>query len=190
MNEPVVLHVDKEIVLKQLQWSDASSIFVTISTQREHLGKWLPFVEFTRELSDSEKYVNSVIHAPEDKFEYVFCILKEGNFAGLIGFKDTDRQNLKSEMGYWLSEKYLKQGIITKSVKTLCTFAFEKMGMNRLQIRCAVANYSSKKIPQRLSFTFEGIERDGELLSGGVFTDLEVYSLLKSEFASESGTQH
>jgi ribosomal-protein-serine acetyltransferase len=64
------------------------------------------------------------------------------------------------------------------------------MGMNRLQIRCAVANYSSKKIPQRLSFTFEGIERDGELLSGGVFTDLEVYSLLKSEFASESGTPH
>lgn len=188
MKEPVVLQVDTNLVLKELEGSDAPSIFETIDTQREHLGKWLPFVEFTRELSDTEKYVESIIQAPKEKYEFVFCILKEGNFAGLIGFKDTDRQNLKSEIGYWLSEKYLKQGIITKSVKTLCTFAFEKMGMNRVQIRCAVANYSSKKIPQRLGFTFEGIEREGELLSGNTFTDLEVYSLLKSEFASESGT--
>jgi len=54
--------------------------------------------------------------------------------------------------------------------------------MNRIQIKCASGNIPSKKIPQRLGFSLEGIERDGELLSDGKFTDLEVYSMLKKDF--------
>lgn len=44
-----------------------------------------------------------------------------------------------------------------------------------------VDNKSSSNIPGRLGFKFEGIERQGELLSGGIFTDLAVYSKLKSD---------
>ena len=61
-------------------------------------------------------------------------------------------------------------------------FAFDELDVNRVQIKCATENIQSKKIPQKLNFTFEGIERDGELLAGGKFTDIEVYSLLKNEF--------
>ncbi|MFV0598592.1 MAG: GNAT family N-acetyltransferase, partial [Bacteroidales bacterium] len=54
--------------------------------------------------------------------------------------------------------------------------------INRIQIKCAVGNIPSKNVPKRLGFVFEGIEREGELLSSGVYTDIEVYSKLKSEF--------
>jgi len=177
----MIIKVDKEVELKQLDQSDTEDIFYTIDTQREYLGKWLPFVEFTRELSDTEQFVNSVINAPEKRFEYVFVIRVSGKFAGLIGFKDTDRLNKKTEIGYWLSEKFQKQGIVTNSVEKLCNFAFNKLKMNRVQIKCAVDNKSSSNIPERLGFKFEGIEREGELLSGGIFTDLAVYSKLKSD---------
>jgi len=50
--------------------------------------------------------------------------------------------------------------------------------LHRIQIKCGTGNIRSKKIPQRLHFQLEGIERDGELLSGEQFTDLETYSLL------------
>ncbi len=66
-------------------------------------------------------------------------------------------------------------------MKEVINFAFTELKMNRVQIRCAIGNVKSEKIPQRLNFKFEGIERDGELLPDGKFTDLEVYSLLKSE---------
>ena len=32
----------------------------------------------------------------------------------MIGFKDTDKLNKKTEIGYWLSEKFQKQGINLK----------------------------------------------------------------------------
>jgi len=44
-----------------------------------------------------------VVHAPKEKFEYVFTIRKYGEFFGLIGLKETDKQNKKTEIGYWLS---------------------------------------------------------------------------------------
>lgn len=92
------------------------------------------------------------------------------------------RPKKRAEIGYWLSEKYQKKGIVTQSVSTLLDYAFSELGLNRVQIRCAVGNIPSKNIPRRLGFLFEGIERDGELLSDNQFTDIEVYSILKREW--------
>lgn len=177
----MIIKIDEELELRQIEAADAKDIFRTIDSQREYLGKWLPFVEFTREEADSEAFVNSVISVPEEKAEYVFTIRKNGDFAGLIGFKDSDRSNKKTEIGYWLSEGFQKQGIVTKAVEKLCEYALNKLDINRVQIKCAVGNVASKNVPIRLGFKLEGIERQGELLSGNVFTDLEIYSKLKHD---------
>ena len=76
------------------------------------------------------------------------------------------------------------RGIVLNSVKKLIDFAFNELGLNRLQIKCAVGNEKSKKIPQKLNFKFEGVERAGELLSDENFTDLEIYSLLRKEHSN------
>jgi len=178
------LPVTKPIVLRQIQTSDASEIFQTIDRQRQYLGKWLPFVAFTKQEADTFRFIQTIVEENAAKREYVFVILHEGCFAGVIGFKDTDRLNQRTEIGYWLAEEMQGKGIVTQSVKKMCHFAFEELGINRIQIKCAVGNFPSKKVPRRLNFHLEGIERDGELLAGGQFTNLEVYSLLKSEFKS------
>ena len=175
------IKIDSDLELRQLELSDSNDIFNTINSQRDYLGKWLPFVEFTKELKDSENFVNSVVNATKDKFEFTFTIRKQNEFIGLIGLKDSDKINRITEIGYWLSQKYQKQGIVTKSVEKLCDFAFKEQGFNRIQIKCAVKNKSSANIPIKLGFKFEGIERDGQLLSGNKFTDLKVYSKLKNE---------
>ena len=176
-----VIEVHEDITLKPIQLSDAPAIFSTIDSQRDYLGKWLPFVNWTKEVSDTENFIKSVIEAPKDKCEYVFVIQFKDEFAGIIGFKDTDRLNKKTEIGYWLSEPFQGKGIVIKSVERLKEFAFNVLKINRIQIKCAVGNDKSKKIPQKLNFKLEGIERAGELLSDGNFTDLAVYSLLKDD---------
>ncbi len=174
--------VNDDIALKSIEPADAEAIFTTIDTQREYLGKWLPFVEFTKTVEDTLKFIAAIVEKPEKSRERVFVIKYQGNFAGLIGYKDTDWLNHKSEIGYWLSESFQKKGIVAKSVKALISYGFNKMELNRIQIKCAVGNIPSKRIPINFNFKFEGIERNGELLTGGEYTDLEVYSLLASEF--------
>lgn len=176
--------VNQNVVLKQIELSDTADIFNTVISQREYLGKWLPFVEFTKEIKDTENFVRSVVDTPEKIREFVFVIHFDGKFAGLAGFKDTDRLNRKTEMGYWLSYGFQKKGIMTESVKCLIKLAFEELNINRIQIRCAVGNTPSSNIPKKLGFKFEGIERDGELFPDGTFKNLEVYSQTKRDFTA------
>jgi len=175
-DNPKIILVTERILLKQIELSDAPDIFKTIDNQRSYLGKWLPFVDYTTDVQDSEDYVRSVLDTPIEDREYVFVIHVRGVFAGLIGFKATDKLNKRTEIGYWLSEPFQKQGIMTESVKALMQFAYHELDIHRIQIKCAVGNFPSKNIPGRLGFQLEGIERDGELLSEGRYTDIEVYS--------------
>jgi ribosomal-protein-serine acetyltransferase len=95
----MTIEVDSEIELKQLEPSDAKDIFETIDLQRDYLGRWLPFVAQTKDISDTEKFVDSVVNASEDQFEYVFTIRKYNQFIGLIGIKqDSDKMRSREQI--------------------------------------------------------------------------------------------
>lgn len=176
-----IITVKDNIVLKELELGDAEFIFKAIDSQREYLGEWLPFVEYTKSVKDSLDYVNSVVTMPEDCKEWQFSLFCGDDFAGLAGFKGTDQLNRKSEIGYWLKEEFQNRGIMTESVRALMKFGFSELHLNRIQIKCAPENVKSNKIPQRLGFTLEGIERESEFVKEGVFRDANVWSLIKKD---------
>lgn len=176
------IKINEELELHQIQTKDAHDIFYTIDSQRDYLEEWLPFVAYTKELHDTQEYVDSLVNASDEYFEYVFTIRYQNNFAGMIGFVNSNHQHKKTEIGYWLSEHYQHKGIMTAAVRALYKFAFEDLHLNRLQIKCAVGNTASSSIPKRLGFVFEAIERQGEKFPDGSFKDLEIYSLLVEDF--------
>lgn len=51
------LSINEDIKLKQLEESDAPDIFTMIDSQREYMGKWLPFVAETKTVDDSLAYI-------------------------------------------------------------------------------------------------------------------------------------
>lgn len=178
--------VDKEIYLALLNPVDVKDIFNTIISEKAYLGRWLPFVASTNEFKDTEHFVSQAIQIATQIPQYVFTIRYQDKFAGLIGMTATDVQNQKTELGYWLSETFQKKGIMTKSITELCRWIFTELPINRIQIKCAVNNYFSQKIPIQLNFHLEGVERDGELLREEVFTDLNIYSLLKKDWINQT----
>lgn len=177
-----VFNVNNNIELRQLSTNDIMPIFDTINTQREHLGKWLPFVQYTQKPEDTAQFVTTSMQKAELGKELINSIYYQGEFIGLIGFNNIDLTNKRIEMGYWLSQHYQHKGIITLSCKVLIHHAFTELDINRIQIRVAKGNFKSMRVPERLGFIYEGTERDGELLADG-FTDVNVYSLLKRESA-------
>ena len=73
LNDTALLHA--------LQPTDAEDIFRAIDSQRDYLGKWLPFVEFTRSVEDSVQFVTEALELPEDKKEHLFAIRVNDSFA-------------------------------------------------------------------------------------------------------------
>ena len=178
-----MLNIAENTVLKPLSLDDAPYMFQIIDEERDYLRKWLPFIDQTvaeQNIRDYIEFSLSIEGAPQ------FTIYTQEQFVGLVGFKGSDLDNRKIEIGYWLSQNAQGQGIMTSAVSALTSFAFNTMAFNRIKIEVAVDNHKSRKIPEKLGFTLEGIEREGELLVDHVFTDLAIYGLLKSEYQSRT----
>ncbi|KAF0130574.1 MAG: ribosomal-protein-serine acetyltransferase [Bacteroidetes bacterium] len=173
--DKLLIQVDESISLHEICHHDARVIFETIDQQREYLARWLPFVENTKELSDTENFIIYAVASGIAAQEYVFRINYEGQFAGLIGFRNSDIRNHRSELGYWLSEPYQHKGIARKSVEALSLFAFEKLNLKEIIIRCAVDNAPSRRVPEATEYTFFKTEFMSEKLSDGTITDVVVY---------------
>jgi ribosomal-protein-serine acetyltransferase len=175
------LDVNNDIRLREIQMSDAPTIFSIIEKDRQYLRTWLPFVDYTRMVEDTEAFIKSVHAAPLDQKELTYVIIYKNQVAGIIGFRRTEKANHKTEIGYWLAEDMQGKGLVTLACSQLIRMCFEFLNMNRVQIKVSVDNHKSKRIPKQLGFTYEGIERDGEFLNDH-YTDIEVYSLLKKEW--------
>ncbi|MDE1193248.1 MAG: GNAT family protein [Arachidicoccus sp.] len=173
------INVNENILLKQINVSDAKDIFNLIDSQRSYLRKWLPFIDGTKQIKDTEDYIYTVEKETLNNKELVFVIFYKNKLAGTIGMKRADWVTRTTEIGYWLSEDFQKKGIITQSVKALMRFAFDELKLNTVIIKCGVGNLPSKNIPMRLKFNFIGIEKKTELSSDGEYIDLEVYSFSK-----------
>lgn len=167
--------------IREVYYDDATPIFEAIDKNRDDLRIWLPFIDGIKSAADEQSFLESFLKVPYEERDPVFLIEKGKEICGLIGFHFSDRNNHRTEIGYWLLPEYRGKGLITQAVRYLCEWAFVEKGFNRIQIRCAVGNLPSNAIPQRLGFTLEGTERDGELLSSGEYTDIHVYSLLRKE---------
>jgi len=173
--------VSNEILLERIRIGDAATIFHAIDQNRSHLGKWLPFVDFTKEIKNTEAFIQTIVSHRDETRNEAYTIWFKGEFAGIIGFNNTDKVNEKTEIGYWLVEEKTGHGIIHSSCCQLIGLAFEQMGMNRIAIKCATGNDRSENVATRLGFVFEGIERAGERYHD-LFFDLKVFSILKSEY--------
>ena len=167
--------------IREATLEDAGIIWQTIYDNRDYFMTWLPFVEHLQDVSMEEEFLQSVLSEPYESRNIVFVIGEGNELRGLVGFVKTDLTNHRTEIGYWLIPESQGKGVMTECVRHLCRWAVEERGMNRIQITCAVGNQPSNAIPLRLGFTLEGVERDGQLLASGQYTDINIYSILKHE---------
>ncbi|NOX85840.1 MAG: GNAT family N-acetyltransferase [Chlorobi bacterium] len=173
--------VDDGFELRPVTPASAQTIFKSIIRSGDHLRRWLPFIENTKSVGDTRRFIKTTIKTPCPKKDMIFEISVNNVFAGLISLKEIDNLNAKAEIGYWLDVNMTGKGIMQRACKALISYSFDELKLNRVWIKTAVGNKKSAAIPVNLGFYFEGIERDGELLNGK-FHDLMVYSMLKNEW--------
>ncbi|HPW95308.1 MAG TPA: GNAT family N-acetyltransferase, partial [Fibrobacteraceae bacterium] len=95
----MILKINEHIELKSIQLRDAPEIFNVIDSERETLRRWLPFIDATLTVADTENYIQSIESMPVNSRDLVFLIRYQGDFAGLIGLKSIDFNNKRAEIG-------------------------------------------------------------------------------------------
>ncbi len=153
--EILPIHVDDHITLKIKTLSEAPELFALVDSNREHLARWLPWVDETKTVEDTESYIKGSLEGLELDVKCDFGFYYDNVLVGCGGFNKIDTKNKSGEIGYWISKHRQGEGIVSKSVKAIIKFGKSEFGLNRIVIKVDARNDRSSRIPKSLRFQLE-----------------------------------
>lgn len=180
---PASLVLDGGVFLRQPTLGDAPIMYAAVNGHRDDLRQWLPWVDMTQSVADTIGFVESSLARRATGEAFVYGIWLELEYVGGIDLHAVDSINSSAQIGYWLAPPVRGCGHVTHAAAAMLGIAFEILGLERVEIRCAVGNQSSVRIPEKLGFTEEAILRHAQRVGGG-FADLRLFSLLSDEYRS------
>jgi RimJ/RimL family protein N-acetyltransferase len=86
-----------------------------------------------------------------------------------------------AEVSYYLAAAARGRGYATRTVLLLARWAFDRLGIQRLELRAHPDNEASIRVAERAGFTREGIERASRAWPNGTRFDSVLFSLLPAD---------
>lgn len=113
---------------------------------------------------------------------YGFGIFVNGHFGGEINLNSIHRGAQQSAyVGYWIDERLAGNSYMPESVVVIMGFAFEQLGLHRLQISIIPRNTASRRVVEKLELRDEGIAQR-YLEINGVWEDHIRYAITSEEW--------
>jgi len=103
---------------------------------------------------------------------------------GTVSLFALNRTQQRAELGYALSSALWGNGYATEMVRMVVAFAFDSIGLSRLEADIDPRNEPSCRLIERVGFLREGLLRERWRVAGEV-TDSAIYGLLRSEYAAQ-----
>ena len=103
---------------------------------------------------------------------------------GNIGIVNVNSRCRHATLAYYIHPDMWNRGIATEAGRLMLAYAFGRLGLNRVGAICMVENAASRRVLDKLGFTFEGVARQ-EIMKDGVFYDVAHYGLLSEDYEKE-----
>ena len=164
-----------EFKLRDWEISDLESLVE--HADNYNIAKWLtngfPHPYTT---NDGKVFIESVL---KDKTSKVFAIEVDGKAVGSIGvYFQSDIHERSAELGYWLAEKYWKNGIISRAIREVVNHVFANFNIMRIYARPFHTNKPSQQVLEKAGFEFEARLKKA-LYKNGEYLDELIYAKLK-----------
>ncbi|MEA2829235.1 MAG: [ribosomal protein S5]-alanine N-acetyltransferase [Actinomycetota bacterium] len=115
---------------------------------------------------------------------YGFGIFVGGKFAGELNLSGVQRGPFQNAyVGYWIDEAHAGHGYVPEALVVAARFAFEELGLHRLQVAIIPRNRASRRVAEKLNLREEGIAHR-YLAINGVWEDHIRYALTSEDWAT------
>lgn len=168
--------------IRKLCVSDADELNKLLLNNKDRLKTYFPkTLEQNLSGESSKIFTFKKVEQFKTKEEFLFVLLKDGvsQVLGLIYFKDLNWNNKQGEFAYCIDVNYEGKGLITKAVKKLSEYLFEKLGLEILQIIVHKENLASVKVAKKCNFSWVKTLLNEFIPQNGHSLDMELYELYK-----------
>lgn len=111
----------------------------------------------------------------------IFGIEAGGGIIGEAALKNIRWYNRKAELSLFLKPEFQGRKIGTEALKRMMKYAFNTLNFYRLEAEVIDYNEISRKLVEKLNFTFEGRLRQARYFDGKYY-DILRYGILRPEY--------
>lgn len=166
---------------------DAQITFEFYDSNRKHLQKWEPTREdefYTRAYWENRlKQLEDDVRADRTYSFYLFQ--KQSNrLIGIISLENIERRTFQNgRLGYKIDANFEGQGLMREGMSAVIRYAFEVLGLRRLEANVMPENKRSRGLLKRLGFQEIGLDEEYLIINGNVSPHV-LTSLTKQRWAN------
>ena len=183
---PNTILEDDAVLLRPLEESDVENLLEFSNNEPETWKYSLIQVDGKENLTN---YIHLALKARENKTEYPFIVFdkKSGKYAGCTRFYDINLAFKSLQLGYtWYGKEFRSTGLNKHCKFLLLQFAFETLGMDRVEFRADNNNQRSIAAMKSIGCKVEGVLRNHmPTYNSDVRRDSIILSILRQEWFDE-----
>ena len=145
----------------------AANDFREWSEVRRRNHDWLTVWEPSRQphhadpVADRGAFTSRCLQRDRDRASgtaYQFGLFLDQHVAGEVNINNVVRGAMQSAtIGYWIDQAHAGQGYVAEAVVVVLQFAFEQLGLHRVEICIVPRNERSRRIVEKLKIRDEGV---------------------------------
>lgn len=112
---------------------------------------------------------------------YQWGIELERELVGTCTLAGIERQHRRAELGFAVLRRWWGRRVVSRALPPVIEFAFERLGLHRLEADADPRNEASLQVLERLGFRREGLLRE-RYFQEGEAQDAVVFGLLRREW--------
>jgi RimJ/RimL family protein N-acetyltransferase len=109
-----------------------------------------------------------------------WAVIDGGMVAGQIGLRRIDLDEGLASISYWVLPEARGRRLAPRALTVLTTWAFEDLGLHRLELSHSTANAASCRVAQRCGYLPEGTKRSEALHADG-WHDMHAHARLATD---------
>lgn len=169
----------ERLILRQWNMNDINDVVEGLNNI--NVTKWLASAPFPYTKKDAEDFIKKTID--NDLYNFAIVLKSENKVIGGTQLTNISIANGTAGGGIWINEKYQGYGYGTEAFGARIKYAFEVLGLRRLENGYFKENEKSHKMQLKFGYKDEGIRRQRFVSKAtGKIEDEYITGLLKDEW--------
>jgi RimJ/RimL family protein N-acetyltransferase len=165
-------------------WSQADVPAIVAACQDPSIARWSPVIPFPYGAGDAAAWLagQEPARLAGEALDLAVVAAETGSVLGSVGINGASPMLRNAAIGYWLAPDARGHGYMTTAVRLLTAWAFERLGLARLELTTDPENGPSQRVAERGGFRREGYMRSHmRILHSGERRDSLLYGLLPED---------
>ena len=173
--------IDQDLLLRPFSPGDSVDLYCAVRESLSELKPWMSWATDAYSQRTAGDYITIARARWEEHTFYAFVILRAEELLGACTLSSIHSVYRFCNLGYWVRTSCHGQGIAGRAAKLVARFAFEHLGLVRVEIVIGVGNHASLRVAQKIGAHDEGTLLNRIVVGKSIY-DAHMYSLVPADF--------